>query len=313
MEQPSRCQHRCRRVVLRLVGTIVLSIGLLSAFLGPLEMFCFYLFSEGGAFHYDGFRFGSFMFGNLATQILGYYFIAAVLIPIGYGTMRLRGWARHLTLASLRFWIVAGLPLIVAFFFVLLSSKDLSPPLVIVIAILVAASYLLLPWLAIRFYQSPDTALSLGTQGREKSWIETIPIPILALAFVVIFFILVLHAQIFFNGLFPLFGQWISGAEGIVLLDVSIILLLVILWGALQGKLWAWWGVLAYFSLMMLSYIISLLSSTWLGILSALNLPAFELEILQGIPLQGYQFAILVGIPFLLTIGLILHARSVFK
>ena len=40
-------------------------------------MYCFYLFSEGGRFHYEGFGFGSFMFGNIASQIVGYYLIAA--------------------------------------------------------------------------------------------------------------------------------------------------------------------------------------------------------------------------------------------
>jgi hypothetical protein len=42
------------------------------------------LFSEGGSFSYEGFGFGSFMFGNIASQVIGYYLIAAVLIVVGY-------------------------------------------------------------------------------------------------------------------------------------------------------------------------------------------------------------------------------------
>jgi len=188
VENTIASEHKRRRMAIRLIGAAILCPGLFSAFLAPLEIYCFYLFSEGGAFHYDGFRFGSFMFGNLAAQILGYYFLAAVLIPVGYGTLTLKGWARHLTLASVRFWIVAGVPLILAFFFVLLSSKQLSPPLVILIAILAGASCLLLPWLVMRFYESPETVLSFGTQGQKESWIEAIPIPALALAYVFLFF-----------------------------------------------------------------------------------------------------------------------------
>jgi hypothetical protein len=298
-----------RTMAVRLMGAAILGVGLLSAFFGPMEIYCFYLFSEGGPFHYDGFRFGSFMFANLATQILGYYFFAAILIPIGYGLLTLKGWARHLVLASVRFWIVAGLPLILAFSFVLLSSKELSLPLLILIAILVAASYLLLPWLVTRFYESPDTRLSFSSQGRGRSWIEETPIPALTLAYVLFFFMLVLHTHIFFNGLFPLFGHWISGLRGIILADVSIIFLLVMLWGTLQARLWAWWCTLAYFSLMFVSYVTTLFSSSWSDILSVLNLPAFELEILRNVPLQGYHFAVFVTIPFLLAIGLILYSR----
>jgi hypothetical protein len=59
-------------------------------FFGPLEMYCFYLFSEGGHFYYEGFGFGSFMFGNIASQIIGYCLIAAVCVPLGYGHLATR-------------------------------------------------------------------------------------------------------------------------------------------------------------------------------------------------------------------------------
>ena len=64
---------------------------------------------------------------------------------------------------------------------------------------------------------------------------------------------------------------------------------------------------------MTLSYLVTLLSSTWGEILEALNPPAFELEFLQGIPLHGYPLAILVSIPFLLTVALIVRARPCFN
>ena len=39
--------------------------------LGPVEMVCFNWFEARGRFAYEGFGFGSFMFGNMAMQILG--------------------------------------------------------------------------------------------------------------------------------------------------------------------------------------------------------------------------------------------------
>ena len=46
--------------ILTLIGSIFLLIGIISAFFGPLEIYCYYLFSAGGRFHYEGFGVGSF-------------------------------------------------------------------------------------------------------------------------------------------------------------------------------------------------------------------------------------------------------------
>src|SRR5512137_3172380 len=84
------------RIAITAIGVLSLLGGTAVGALGPLEMYCFYLFSEGGRFHYEGFGFGSFMFGNIASQIVGYYLIAAMLIPLGYGHLKVRRWARVL-------------------------------------------------------------------------------------------------------------------------------------------------------------------------------------------------------------------------
>ena len=81
----SNLAHTDRTRVIAVIGVLLLLSGIAVGFLGPLEMYCFYLYSEGGRFHYEGFGFGSFMFGNIASQIVGYYLIAALFIPLGYG------------------------------------------------------------------------------------------------------------------------------------------------------------------------------------------------------------------------------------
>ena len=47
--------------VIRLVGIVLLLIGVASALIGPAETYVFHLFGEGGRFHYEGFGFGSLM------------------------------------------------------------------------------------------------------------------------------------------------------------------------------------------------------------------------------------------------------------
>ena len=310
---PNNPGYRDYTLTLGIVGALLLLVGGAAAFLGPVEMYCFYLFSEGGRFHYEGFRFGSFMFGNIASQILGYYFFAAALIPLGYGHLRVRRWARPLALAWLGFWIVAGMPLMVAFVFVLLSAKDLSLPTAWVVIVALGASYLALPGLLIRFYRSKNVRLTFENRDPQTGWIERLPIPVLTSSLLFSFYLVVLHVLIFFNGVFPLFGVWMTGLAGIILLDISILCLAGLTWGVLGLKKWAWWGALLYFGLMAVSWIVTLAKSSWLDILASMNFPPFEVAILQKWPLQGSHFAVLAGIPLVLTLGLLIRAKRYFE
>ena len=90
-------------LIIKVVGILMLLTGVFAAVVGLVEIYCFYLFSEGGRFHYEGFGVGAFMFANIASQIVGYYLIAAVGISLGYGHLVGRRWARALALTLLWF------------------------------------------------------------------------------------------------------------------------------------------------------------------------------------------------------------------
>ena len=304
--------YRDQSPVLIGIGILLLLVGIAAAFLGPVEMYCFYLFSEGGRFHYEGFRFGSFMFGNIASQIIGYYVIALLCIPLGYGHLTVRRWARTLSLTLLWFWLVVGAPLAVVFFFVLITSKDLSQTAVLIAAILVGLSYLVVPGLLIRFYGSRNARLTFESKDPRSYWTERVPIPILVLCSLYLFYSIALHVPIFFNGVFPLFGTFLSGLHGILLLDVSIVCLVFLAWSTLRLRIWAWWVALIYFGVMTLSSITTLFKSSYAGILAVMNFPPREIEFLDGVPIQGYHLAVFVGIPLLLTLGAIVLSKRHF-
>lgn len=305
--------HKDRTFVLVAIGALLLLVGIAAAILGPVEMYCFYLFSEGGRFHYEGFGFGSFMFGNIACQIGGYYLIATVAIPLGYGHLKVRRWARKLSLTLLWFWLVVGLPLIVVLFLMLVTAKELSLVAVVVVAIALVLSYLALPGLLIRFYRGRNVRLTFEAKDPKTYWIEELPLPVLVLSELYIFFIVALHVPILFNGVVPFFGVFLNDLQGIILLDLLIMCLALLVWGTLKMKVWAWWGSLIYFGLATASSIFTLLNSSLLDILLAMNFPPFEMEILQGTPLQGYHFAAFVGIPLLLTWGAIIRSKHHFE
>jgi hypothetical protein len=311
--QTEEAKHRDRTLPLVIIGGLLMLIGGVAAAAGPLEMYCFTLFSEGGRFHYEGFGFGSFMFGNIASQIIGYYIIAMVFIPLGYGHVRVRRWARPLALGALWFWTVMGVPLSLAFLFALLSAKPLAPALAVLVVGIVAGAYPAIPSLLIRFYRSRDVRMTFETRDPEKHWIERQPIPVLVLVMLSAFYVVILHVLILFNAVFPLFGQWVNGLPGIAMIDVAILSLVGLMWGLLSQRKWAWWGSLLYFAAMTASWILTLATSKWSEILVAMDFPPFEVDILQRVPVQGYHLAILAGVPLLLTMGAILRAKGNFE
>ena len=84
-----------RRLILALVGVLLMCVGIVAAFFGPLEMVCFYFFSEGGRFAYEGFGFGSFMFGG-STRIRGVMIKCPRTLPrLGGGNCQSHGSQRH--------------------------------------------------------------------------------------------------------------------------------------------------------------------------------------------------------------------------
>jgi hypothetical protein len=305
--------YKDRSPILMLFGALLLLVGLAMAVVGPLETYCFYLFSEGGRLHYDGFGFGSFMFANIAAQIVGYYLIAIVAISLGYGHLKRLRWARTLTLTLLGFWLVAGIPLMVAFLFVLVTSKEPSLLIAIVAIVVLALSYAVVPALLIRFYRGRNVRLTFETRDPKPTWLEDVPLPVLVVCTFFAFTIAVLHVLILFNGVFPLFHILVFDLTGITLIDVSIIILVGLIWGLLRLRGWAWWGSLLYWVFLSFSCIAALSRSSLADILSQMKFAPLEMEALGGIPLDGAHLAALAGIPLLVTLGLIAYSRRHFR
>jgi hypothetical protein len=303
---------RDRSPILVAIGVLCLLAGTGVAFLGPVEMYCFYLFSEGGRFYYPGFGFGSFMFGNIAAQIAAYYGIAALLIPLGYGHLARRRWVRPLALTTIGCWLVLGVPLGILFVLVLLASKEVSIAGAVAAVAVTGAAYLVLPWLLLRFYRRDDVRLALERRDPAPHWLEGRPIPILVLCTLYAFYGIVLHIPILFNGLLPLFGRFVTGLPGIVGLDLAILLLVLLAWGTFRQDAWAWWGSLVYWGAMTLSVAITFASTGYLELLAIANFPERELQFLDGIPLRGYHLALFFGLPLLATVGVIAASRRHF-
>lgn len=304
--------HRDRSLHLMLIGMPALLLGFVAVVYAPLEVYPLYMFSEGGRFHYPGFGFGSFMFGNIAVQIVGYYLVALIFIPLGYGHLRRRRWVRSYALALLWFWLIVGAPLAVLFLFMLLSVKELSPLLAWLIILLTLFSYLGLPFVLIRFYRSDNVRLTLEQSDARSIWIDQTPVPRLVLMLLFGFYFVFVHFPLMFRGIFPFWGRFLLNLEGMFLIDISLWILGILWFGIVKRKLWAWWGSIAYFLLLFVNSMITFLKVPYSQILSLLSFPDYEMKILQGIPLNRYHLMAAFGLPMMLTIIAIAISRKHF-
>ena len=192
--------------IIYLIGSLILLIGLCSAFIAPLEIRSYYLFSKGGRFYLEGFGMGSLMFANITIQVIAYYLIAVLFIILGYGHLKLREWARSLSIAVLWTWMVIGAPLTL----VLIFMFSVKSPSIILMVIAILLVYPVIPLLLIWFYRTKNVLLTFNKNNvnqNNNNLVNEIPIIIKTISVLFIFFIIVFHLHFLFNGFFPLFGK----------------------------------------------------------------------------------------------------------
>ncbi len=305
---------------LKTIGAILILVGIVAAYYGPLEIFVFYLFSEGGRFHYAGFGIGSFWFAALVVQNIGYYIIAALLIPVGIGHVKLRRWALTLTQLYTWFWLGAGI-LFISNSIVLIPSAFRFYPnrdvLVVRLVIIGVSSFIflvLLPVLALWFYRSDRVRLVFEEHDSNRYWTEKFPLPLVALLLLFVIIIMVMHIAIFFQSMFPIFGRIMLGRQSVYIVSLCILIMGILIYGTVRLKTWAWWSSLAFVSLLTISSVMSFARHSFYDIIIMMKLPAYEMELLDKLEfLHDYHLVGLVAIPLLITLGLVIYSKRYYE
>ena len=305
--------------LLRAVGLVLILIGLVAAYYGPLEIFVFYFFSEGGRFHYDGFGMGSLWLAALVVQNLGYYVIAALCLPLGVGHVKLRRWALTLMQLTLCFWLGTGL-LLLGEAMALLPSVlrlDLSRDIVLSRLLPLGAALLIslgvLPALALVFYRSEAVKTAFEARDPHRYWTERVPFPVLALLLLLVILIGALHLTIFLQGLFPVFGHFLLGRPSAYIISLCILVLCALIYGIARLKKWAWWGALGFIALLAISTTMSFSRYSFHDMIVLLNPPTYELELLDKLAIfYDHSLVGLLAAPLVFTLGLIVHSRRYF-
>jgi hypothetical protein len=304
--------------IIYLLGSLILLIGLSSAFIAPIEIYSYYLFSKGGRFYIEGFGMGSLMFANITIQIIAYYLIAVLFIILGYGHLKLREWARSLSVAVLWAWMVIGAPLVL----VLIFMFSVKSPSVILMVIAILLVYPVIPLLMIWFYKTKNVLLTFNKirdnlNPSYNNQANKTPIIVTTISVLFIFFIIVFHIHFLFNGFFPLFGKLLSGLNGFILIDIFIFLIGFLIWGLLRLKSWSWYGSVVYLIFLILSTGITLYKQNIQSLLSVMAFAPKEMEIINNITLKDWQISIILGVsvitPLIITTVLLAISKRYFK
>lgn len=297
---------------IKILGILQLAIGLLSLGIAPLEIYSFYLFSEGERFYYDGFGVGSFLYGLIFAQIIGYYFIAFIFIPIGYGHLKLKVWALKLSKSCIWFWIIFGLP-IMMFFLPLLSMKEIDVKYPIFFsAFIILLFIIIIPGLLLSFYNQKNVKELFKNRNYSNAIIRNIPMNGYLLLLVYILYILIFHVMLFYKGIFPFFGKFLIDFKGLLLYDLCILLMFLLIYGLLKRKYWTWILSIIFFVLMSISTFMTLINYQYINIIELLDFPKLENDIFAKLPLKSsYILMAIVGI-LLLTIILIIKAKKYY-
>ena len=310
--------YKDKSKIIYLLGSLILLIGLSSAFIAPIEIYSYYLFSKGGRFYFEGFGMGSLMFANITIQVIAYYLIAVLFIILGYGHLKLREWARSLSVAVLWAWMIIGAPLTL----VLIFMFSVKSPSIILMVIAILLVYPAIPLIMIWFYRTKNVLLTFNkiknnVNQNNNNLVNKIPIIVKTITVLFIFFIIVFHIHFLFNGFFPLFGKLLSGLNGFILIDIFIFLIGFLIWGLLRLKSWSWYGSIVYLIFLILSTAITLYKQNIKGLLSVMAFAPKEMEIINNITLRDWQISIILGVsvimPLIITMILLAISKRYFK
>ena len=299
-------------LVIRAIGIVLLLLGIGGALLAPAEMHTFTFFQPGGRFHYEGFGLGSLMFANIAIQIAGYYVIAAICIPLGYGHLKSRWWVIPVMRTLIADWLLIGFPFSLIALMILIQSKGVTPlslPFFVFGFLLI---YPVLPILLLRFYRSPVVQEALGTAESPSHWLSRTPLPERMAGSLMALMAIVLHFPLLFDGFFPLFGRVLHGFPGVLTLDFSISTTVFLTWGVLKGNSWSWWGSLCFLGLVFSASTWTFLSVPPQEILAQMPFAPREVEALSNVPVRGSHLALFFGVLPAVTLTTLVVARGNF-
>ncbi len=282
----------------------MVAAGLSSAVMAPLE---FSLFKD---ITKDLVGFGYLGFAAHSGQIFGFYLVALVLLPLGYGHLLLRSWAHKLSLTALWSWLILGIPCMAFVMYIFVAYKNPTDLTTLFFGVSTLFIYPVLPFALVLFYRSSDTQAQFHSKDH-LTWIETAPQPVLILGSVVTFYVFAFHLPLFLNGVVPFGCVFLSGLGGYTLAATAILGLSFVALGLFNQRRWAWFGGMACFTTMAMDFPLAFLCSGSTEFLRQLGVSDLDVSLVE-LQFPSAQIALFLALPTVSALFTLLFNRRYF-
>jgi thiol-disulfide isomerase/thioredoxin len=192
---------------------------------------------------------------RVMTQVMVVYLLMAVaLISLGIGLVSARRWAWTLTVVLSWMWLIKGaIAFVMAVFFIgkvvegIAQQGELRQGVLMAMRIagaVVALIYTFPPAVLLLLCHHDSVRAICQREDPKFRWTDRCPMPVLALSIFLTWLIVSLLSQVAFRCVMPLFGVFISGAAGAVLILLMTLVMAYLAWGTYRLQRTAWWGTL---------------------------------------------------------------------
>jgi len=319
--------YRDRGTGLTIFGVVQIILGLLAALMVPLIAL--------GAFMSRLAPGGTMRPGQIISGVATYAFAAAALLALGIGSVRMKSWARALTLVTSWYWLIMGVLATVLLTAVLpvvmkgvlaqmkqssadASSADMSTGVMAVILTLIiifAAFFLMLvPIAFVIFYSRKDVAETCRRRDPVERWTDRTPLPVLGASVALCTGSLYMLLVGLTTPLFPFFGSYLTGIAAVACFVVLAALDLYISVALFRLQLSGWWIAIAALSIRMVSMILTYSRADLRQAYSKMGMSDAQLEMLNSSPLlRGHVLLWWSMLSMVLFLGYMVWLKRYFK
>ncbi len=326
---PAPPAYTDRGTGLTIFGVFQIILGLLAALMIPLAALGMFMsrFAPGGS---AGMRPGQFISG-----IASYAFIAAALLTLGIGSVRMKRWARALTLVTSWYWLIMGVLITILLTAVMpvtmrtaMAQAQQNTPnapspefttgimavMVTFIIVFAAVFLIVVPIAFVIFYSRQDVELTCRHRDPVERWTDRTPLPVLGASVVLFIGALYMFAVGVTTPMFPFFGQYLTGIGAVACFLVLAAVDLYLSIGLFRLQSSAWWIAVLLAPIRLLSMILTYRKADLMQAYSKMGFSDEQLQVMNSNPMfRGHIILWWSLFSLILFFGYLLWLKRYFK
>jgi hypothetical protein len=221
-----------------------------------------------------------------------YVTLAVAFIWLGIGLIRARRWAWTLTMVLSWMSLIVGVFSFVVFVFVMgpmtasIAQQGKMPPEAIMAMRIIggaflACIYILLPGVFLVLCHHESVRATCQRRDLKTRWTDGCPMPVLALSIMLALSVVSMSWVVPYGCVMPLFGVFISGAAGAVMILLMASVLAYLAWGTYRLQMAAWWGTLLLWIAGVLNSVVTFSRTGLMEMYEKMGISADQLEMMR--------------------------------